>query len=112
MQLSLLDPSAPHNRTETSIEAAIAAKPNIGKGQRIVLDAISNASNGLTRDELNLITGLPTATICARCNELVKQGKLGCQMVFDESKKPSFVMKKITRVTRSGKKAEVLFIKP
>jgi len=37
MQLSLLDPSAPHNRTETSIEAAIAAKPNIGKGQRIVL---------------------------------------------------------------------------
>tara|TARA_R100000458_G_scaffold24230_1_gene21810 strand:- start:5 stop:337 length:333 start_codon:yes stop_codon:yes gene_type:complete len=99
-QISLFDQTAPHNRTETSIEAAIEIQEHIGPLQELVLNAINKSSNGMTRDELSVELEIPTATICGRCNELVKMGKIS----------PMFKLnKKIKRATKSGRSAEVLF---
>ena len=73
-QISLFDQTAPHNRTETSIEAAIEIQEHIGPLQELVLNAINKSSNGMTRDELSVELEIPTATICGRCNEIVKMG--------------------------------------
>ena len=98
-----LTPKSPaHNGTETSKEAAKNAKINQRRGQLAVLHAIQVAENGLTRDELTTITGLPTATICARANELVKLGEIGPQI-------DSKTGKKKRRPTRTGNTAAVLF---
>ena len=96
-----LPPIPAHNRTATSREAAEAARPKISQTQNRVLGAVT--PNGSTRDELAQLTGLPTATICARANELVKLGKL-C------SSRNALTGRKLTRPTRSGKNAEVLFL--
>jgi hypothetical protein len=110
-QTDLFDqPTAPHNRTETSIEAAIAIQPKIKKGQQTILNAVELAPEGYTREEIATATGLPLATVCARVNELVKDKKLSCRMIFDPKAKPSLILKKITRPTKSGRKAEVLFL--
>ena len=99
-QISLFDQTAPHNRTETSIEAAIQIQEHIGPLQELVLNAITKSSNGMTRDELSIELEIPTATICGRCNELVKMGKITPIMKSN---------KKIKRATKSGRSAEVLF---
>ncbi len=100
-QPSFFEPTAPHNRTETSIEAAIEVQPKIGRYQQMILDTIESSPEGRTRDELAMITGLPTATVCGRCNELVKMGRLSSRSTENG---------KIKRKTRSGKNAEVLFL--
>ena len=93
--------SAPHNRTQTSIEAAVEIQPHLNRLEQIVLDSIKESIDGLTRDEIAKITDLRTATVCARCNALLKKSKI----------KPRFeeTGKKITRPTDSGRKAEVLY---
>ena len=102
IQTDLFDLPDPHNRTETSIEAAKEIASKVGRYQQLVLDHLQMAENGLTRDELALVSGLATATICGRCNELLKMGLIGPKYDgFD----------KIKRKTRSGKNAEVLFLR-
>ena len=100
--LPLISKSPAHNGTDTSKEAAKNAKINQRRGQMVVLHAIQEAENGLTRDQLATITGLPTATICARANELIKLGEIGPQI-------DSKTGKKKRRPTRTGNTAEVLF---
>ena len=103
MQMSFYeeDESAPHNGTDTSISAAIEIEPHLNRLEQIVLDAIEKSVDGLTRDEITKITSLRTATVCARCNSLLKKNKV----------KPKFeeTGEKITRPTDSGRKAEVLY---
>ena len=108
-QISLFDQTAPHNRTETSIEAAIQIQEHIGPLQELVLNAINKSSNGMTRDELSIELEIPTATICGRCNELVKMGKISSMSTLKVHKNGSHIMEKIKRATKSGRKAEVLF---
>ena len=94
--------TVPHNRTETSIQAAKYIKPKVGRLQQVVLDCLKDVDFGLTRDELSIVSGLSTATICGRCNELLKIGLIT----------PGFNgSKKIKRKTRLGRNAEVLFLK-
>ena len=90
----------PHNNTETSKQAAKNAKPR--KGQMMILNQMIEAENGLTRDELAVQTGLPTATVCARVNELLKLGEL-----MGRNTKEG---KPIRRQTRAGQSAQVLFL--
>ena len=103
-QLSLFDfqRRPVHNGTETSKEAAETAKPKIRRGQMKVLRAVLEAPEGLTRDQLSMITEMPTQTVCARANELIKLGELG-------PKTDSKTGKKLTRHTRTGSNAEILF---
>ena len=108
-QTSLFDQTAPHNRTETSIEAAIEIQDHIGNLQQLVLNAVKESVNGLTRDELSDVLEIPTATVCGRCNELVKMGKIGSLSNLKVTKNGSHIMEKIKRPTKSGRKAEVLF---
>ena len=91
-----------HNGTETSVEAAIEVGHKISRYQRVIIRTVAEALNGMTRDELAMITGLPTATICARCRELVLMNFLNPRYEHGE---------KIKRKTRSGKNAEVLFLR-
>ena len=98
-----LTPKSPaHNGTETSKEAAKNAKITMKRGQMVVLRALLDAPDGLTRDQLAMLTKLPTATICARANELVKLGEIGPSIDSETGKKRR-------RPTRTGNTAEVLF---
>ena len=101
MQRPLVFP--PHNGTETSREAAEAAKPNIHAGEARVLRALMVHPHGLTRDQLASVTGMPTATVCARCNALIKLGEI-------EGKIDPDTGKKMKRSTKAGRGAEVLFV--
>ena len=109
IQHSLFEASAPHNGTETSIQAAIEIQPKIGALQELVLNAVSREPQGMTRDEISNYLDIPTATVCGRCNELVKMGKLGSKSESKKRKDGSITMEKIKRVTKSGRNAEVLF---
>ena len=42
-QFSLFDDSAPHNKTHTSIEAAIEIQPHLNRLEKMVLDAIKDS---------------------------------------------------------------------
>ena len=44
-QISLFDQTDQHNRTDTSIEAAIQIQAHIGPLQELVLNAINKSSN-------------------------------------------------------------------
>ena len=94
--------SAPHNKTDTSVDAAVEIQPHLNRLEQVVLDAVENSTNGLTRDEISKVAEMKTATVCARCNSLLKKNKL----------KPKYDQegKKMTRPTESGRKAEVLFL--
>tara|TARA_R100000742_G_C4235408_1_gene56111 strand:- start:31 stop:351 length:321 start_codon:yes stop_codon:yes gene_type:complete len=102
-QTNIFDqPVGLHNGTETSVEAAIEVGRKISRYQRVIIRTVAESLNGMTRDELAMITGLPTATICARCRELVLMNLLNPRYEHGE---------KIKRKTRSGKNAEVLFLR-
>lgn len=79
-QLSLLDHQtlgAPHNSTPTSIAAAKAAGPKVGTQKAHILDRMAHGpmvSWGYTQDELSRALYLPRSTVCARCNELEREG--------------------------------------
>jgi len=102
LQTSFFDQAAPHNKTDTSVDAAIDIQPYLNRLEQVVLDAVTNSVNGLTRDEISKVANMKTATVCARCNSLLKKKKL----------KPKYDQegRKVTRPTESGRKAEVLFL--
>jgi len=100
--LPFFQPTPAHNHTETSKAAAEAAIPKVKRGQKLVLQAIQESPNGLTRDQVSSLVGIPTATVCARANELLKIGLIGPRL--DET-----TGRKMTRPTRTGSNAEILF---
>jgi len=78
-QLSLYDAQlipAPHNGTDTSIAAAIAAGPKVGTQKRLILDWVRERALGATEDEIEVHCRLLRSAVCARVNELVKEGFL------------------------------------
>jgi len=102
-QYNLFGGTPPHVRNSaTSQEAAENIAPKVGKLQNQILSVIRKAKNGLTRDEIEIITGLPHTTSSARVRELFLKGLLETRINF-ETGKP------YCRPTRSGKKAEVCF---
>ena len=62
-------PTAPHNGTETSREAAEAILPEIDTVRRMVLTAFLNAPAGLNSDEGEARTGIPHQTFSARMKD-------------------------------------------
>ena len=70
-------------------------------GRSIVLGCIKSSVSGLTRDEITVHGGLCTATVCARANELLKEGKIVVRLNPDGTK--------MKRPTRTGTPAEVLY---
>ena len=87
-QPSLLDAQlAPaHNGTPTSVAAAVAATPKVSPQKRAILDLFEerwgnelwaerlNHFGDWTQDEASIELGLPRSTICARFNELERDG--------------------------------------
>ncbi len=69
-------PNAPgHRGVSTSMEAAEALAPKLGRLQKIVLDAISNAgARGLTTNELADHLGIDRSAVQPRTSELKRQG--------------------------------------
>jgi hypothetical protein len=70
---------AAHNGTDTSRDAAVAIQPDLGRLQRLVLDAVGVAVDGLTCKQVEDVTGLSHQTASARLNELTH-----CQPPFLE----------------------------
>lgn len=69
-------PDAPgHRSVETSIAAAVALAPKLGRLQRMALDAIREAGwIGLTADELAERLGMDRWSIQPRTSELKRKG--------------------------------------
>lgn len=94
-------PSVPSAASENAADA-LTRTPE-GKQRRAsqnvrILRLLDTTARGFTRDELSEATGIPIQTICARIgHDLIARGYV------DESET-------ITRLTRSGKPAAVLFI--
>ncbi|QPB07943.1 hypothetical protein [Synechococcus phage S-H38] len=70
-------------------------------GRAVVLGCIKSASDGYTRDQVSDESGLCTATVCARANELLKENKIEVRLNPDGTK--------IKRPTKTGTPAEVLY---
>ena len=65
--------SPPHNGTVNSKRAAERVKPSAAVARLIVFEAISNAGiHGLTREEIEAVTGLPGNTVRPRVWDLMK----------------------------------------
>jgi len=94
-------PTAPHNNTATSRDAAESIKPQVNRLCSEVLRCIRNSPNGMTCDEAEVALGMPHQTCSARFRDLAK-----CE--------PPFIVKKkgldgsdLKRETRSGRAAFV-----
>jgi hypothetical protein len=85
----------PHNGTPTSIDAADGLV-DASTLRATVLEAIKQAPNGLTREELEKATGLSGNTVRPRVWELLHDGR---------------IMQAGTRPTASGRAAAVLVVK-
>jgi hypothetical protein len=104
VQYDLFAGTPPHVRhSSTSLEAADAIRPSIGKLHRVVLNAVAAAPDGLTREEIEQVTGLSHQTGSARVRELFLQGRLETRI--DPATGRSF-----RRPTSTGRSAEVCFI--
>ena len=102
-QYNLFGGTPPHVRhSSTSEAAANSIKPSAGSLQRRILDLVQQHPGGLTRDEVEAVTGLSHQTASARCRELVLLGRLETRI--DPATGRSF-----RRPTRSGRTAEILF---
>lgn len=102
-QYNLFSGTPPHVRhSPTSEAAAEAIAPKVNAMQRQILSLVRQHSQGLTRDEIELITGLKHQTATARVRELMLNGLL--ETKIDQSTGKSY-----RRPTRSGKQAEVCF---
>jgi len=79
-QLSLYEAQtigAPHNGTDTSVTAAVAAAPKAPTQKKQILWWIAACEGyGATEDEIEVGMGFLRSAICARVNELVKEGLL------------------------------------
>ena len=103
-QYNLFDGAPPHARHSTTSEAAAESiKPNVGKLQRMVLDVVANAPDGLTREEIELATGLKHQTGSARVRELFLLGLL-------TTKVDPKTGKSLRRPTSTGRSAEICFL--
>ncbi len=68
--------SPPHNGTVTSKRAAERIKPSAAAARLIVYEAISRAGiHGLTREEIEDVTGLPGNTVRPRVYDLMDPKK-------------------------------------
>ena len=77
LQYDLFGGTPPHVRdSTTSQEAAESIAPKVGKLQKEILAVVRTAKDGLTRDEIEVITGLPHTTSSARVRELFIKGLL------------------------------------
>lgn len=66
-----------HRGVDTSVEAAKAIQPQLGRLQRLTFDTVAAAGwHGCTANELAYITGLPREAIQPRTSELRKQGRI------------------------------------
>jgi transcription initiation factor IIE alpha subunit len=77
---------------DTSIEAAVKARPKSGKQRLQVFEAIKTAG-GLTSDELSQRLELPAQSVTARVNSLANDG-----LIYDSGQR---------RLTRYNRKAIV-----
>lgn len=80
------------NSPDTSIDAAVKARPKSGKQRQAVYEAIK-AAGGLTSDELSQSLKLPAQSVTARVNGLAGDG-----LIYDSGQR---------RLTRYGRKAIV-----
>jgi hypothetical protein len=77
MQLNFLYPDNPGwQRTATSRAAAVQVKPTKSLDHRRVLDALEEAPDGLTADEIAAIYGEVFNKFRPRCSELRLHGKI------------------------------------
>jgi len=74
--MSVLYPDASgHRGMETSVAAAVALSPSLGRLQHMVLDVIRAAGmRGLTADELAASLGMSCWSIQPRISELKREG--------------------------------------
>jgi len=106
VQYDLFAGLPPHARhSSTSLAAAESIAPKVGRLQRLILDLVRQHPLGLTRDEIEELTGLPHTTSSARVRELFLKGLL-------ETRIDSVTRLSYRRPTRSGKAAEVCFAVP
>jgi hypothetical protein len=63
-------------RTENSREAAARALPRSGTQRRRIYELVKQSRGGLTADDVQRITNLPTNSVNPRVHELVKDGWL------------------------------------
>jgi hypothetical protein len=104
VQYDLFAGAPPHVRhSSTSEAAAEAIKPKVNALQAQILGVVRNAPYGLTRDEIEQITGLPHTTSSARVRELFLKGLLETRI------NPETGIS-YRRPTRSGKMAEICFV--
>jgi hypothetical protein len=104
IQYDLFAGTPPHVRhSSTSAAAAEAIAPKVNALQRQILEVVRSAPYGLTRDEIEIMTGLPHTTSSARVRELFLKGLLETRV--DRTTGISY-----RRPTRSGKMAEICFI--
>lgn len=94
-------PTAPHNGTATSRDAAVSIKPQVNRLCSEVLRCIRKSTNGMTCDEVEIALDMPHQTCSARFRDLAK-----CE--------PPFIIKKkgldgngLKRGTRTGRGAFV-----
>ena len=105
-QYDLFAGSPPHVRhSSTSEAAAEAIKPKVNALQAQILGVVRNAPYGLTRDEIEEVTGLPHTTSSARVRELFLKGLLETRIDPETGISDR-------RPTRSGRQAEVCFAVP
>ena len=105
-QYNLFNKIPPHVVfSETSLEAAKKIEKSVGKLQKIVLNVVLEAEPyGLTREEIERVTGMRANTVRPRVRELFLSERL-------ETRIDPETAKTFRRLTSSGRKAEVCFIK-
>lgn len=106
-QLGLFNyPVAPHNGTDTSLDAAESIKPHINRLGSMVLKAIREMPAGLTCQEVEHILSLSSGTATARINELANSQPPFIVQLKDQSGNY------IRRKNISGRFAAVWFANP
>ena len=106
-QFSLFNhPTAPHNGTDTSRDAAASIVDQVNGMCRDVLRAIREAEDGLTCDEVEQLLGMKHQTASARIRDLTS-----CQPALLEQRLDEATGKFARRATRSGRTARVYYPK-
>lgn len=97
-------PTPPHNGTDTSREAAASLTPDTLREQhRKILRALYRAPDGLTDQELEILTGMGGSTVRPRRQELEREGWIEQRVQGAGA---------VTRETASGRKAVVWYGSP
>lgn len=87
-----------HNGTTTSIEAAESVRSTAATDRQRILDSIRSAGiHGMTREQIEVATGLTGNTVRPRCAELLAAGTI------EEAGE--------IRRTKSGRAAKVLTVR-